>query len=262
MRLKFERKRQKEFLKKVKELKNCTWNELAIFLQIELEALKNWYKERILLPKNIFKKIIKYYPQLASYENFVIEEKSDNWGQVVGEIRGSETIIKKLKTDTLFRTEWIKNSKKGGNNNIKKGLIKNWDVGFRKIGIRKIIGPKNEKMFTEMEKRIAEFFIKNKIDYEYEPLLKIGGKNYFPDFQINKAFIIERCGVVSKNYFKSLQNKLNDYEKIKRNVVLIFPKKARNSFIRNIKIPKRFVYLVEDENFTELGDYLIEFIGA
>jgi hypothetical protein len=150
---------------------------------------------------------------------------------------------------------WIRNSKRGGRNNIKNGLIKNWQIGFRNIGIRKFIGPKNEKMFTESEKRLAEFFFENKIEYEYEPLLKIGTKSYFPDFVINKI-IIERCGVISREYFRNLQNKLNDYKRINKKVIVILPKRNKNTFLKNVKIPRNFVCLIEDKNLEGVTEFL------
>lgn len=260
MRLKFQKGKQKEFFLKIKKLKNCDWKNLATFLNINFETLREWVKERRYIPEDIFVKIINLYPQLKIYENYIIEKKENNWGQIKGGLSGGKAIKEKLKNDFKYRIEWVEKCRKGGINNINKGLIKNWEIGFRNIGKRKFIGPKGEKMFTKTEKQIAEFFAENNVKYEYEPRIILNGNNYFPDFMIDNL-IIERCGVISKKYFNSLQNKLRDYLNWKGKVILIMPKNVERVLNKNVKIDEKFITITEDDNLSELTGLLGEFVG-
>lgn len=254
MKIKFISGKQREFLLKTKMLKKCTWNELAAFLKINFESLKNWNGERRCIPEYVFVKILNSYPELQIYKKFIAELKENNWGQVKGGIAGSATVKERLK-NPKYKMLWIKKCRVGGTNNIKRGLIRNWDVGFRNVGRRRFIGPNGEKMFTKAEKQIADFFVKNNIEYKYEPHIILNGNNYFPDFMIGKI-IIERCGLASKKYFVSLRRKLNDYFKCKEKVILVLPKKIEKSLNKNVKINKKFITLIEDDNLSELAKLL------
>ncbi len=66
---------------------------------------------------------------------------------------------------------------------------------------------------NNLEKDIANRLAEMKIDYEYEPMIRIEGKCFFPDFLINKKIIIE-C-TMWKGYDKAtkLKNKINLLEK-------------------------------------------------
>ena len=116
-------------------------------------------------------------------------------------------------------------------------------------------------MFTETEKILADFFVRNKIKYEYEPLMKFGSKTYFPDFLVNGSIILERCGFVSRDYFCTLQDKLIAYRRNNKKIMLIFPRRFKNALFKNVKIPSSVICLIEDKSLSELTDYIIEFMG-
>jgi len=261
MRLIFKKGVQNILFKELKDVENCSWRKLAIFLGAEWRQFRHWRDEELTLPADIFNRIKSRHPSFKKYDKFIIEERANNWGSRKGGILGWKTTSRKLKTNSEFRKKWIEKCRKGGINNIKQGLIKNWEVGFRNVGQRKFLGPNNEKMFTKTEKRIAEFFVKNKIKYEYEPLLNIKEHKYFPDFIIQNKIIIERCGLLSKKYFKSLRKKINDYSKLENQIVIIIPRKIYGTLKKNVKIPHKFITLIEDDNLTELTEFIGEYIG-
>jgi len=176
---------------------------------------------------------------------------NDNWGRKRGAYAAHKTVRNKLRTDKKYRKRWVKKCRIGGRNNIKNGLIKNWDVGFRRIGRRKVKGPKNEMMFNKGEKNIAEFLLQMRINYQYEPLITLNGNHYFPDFLVNDI-IIERCGLASKKYFQSIKRKFKDYKSWRGKIIIVSPKKMMEMFQKEIEIPKRFIRLIEDEDLTEL----------
>ena len=261
MRLFFKKGAQKKLLNEFKRLKNFTWVTTANYLKITHECLKNWTKERYSLPNEIFEKIIVEYPNLSRFENYIVDRKDDNWRFVKGGINSGKVIRNKMKSDFVFRKKWVEKCRIGGTNNIRNGLIKNWEIGFRNVGRRRFIGPNNEKMFTEKEKEIAEFLEKNQISYKYEPKLVLNKNTYFPDFII-KNFIIERCGFSSKEYFSSLKRKLKDYSCLNKNIVLVAPKNIKMKLEEMTKTYTNFVLVEENEKLSNLKNFITEFVGS
>ena len=62
---------------------------------------------------------------------------------------------------------------------------------FKRIGGYKYRTNNGEKVRNELEKEVANLLKKNKIEYEYEPLIKSDNKYFFPDFLINNKIILE-----------------------------------------------------------------------
>lgn len=218
-----------------------------------------WYyvNEEISLPYNLFESILPMTPLTKDevMATWVKEVRLRNWGNVIGGKKTGEIVKKKIKEDKKFRERWRKNCRKGGNK-LKSKFIKNWDVGFRKAGKRNVIGPKGERMFNRHEKNIALWLLSHDKDYEYERLLKINGRYYFPDF-IVENIIIERCGVFTKSYFKTLKRKLNDYRKYwKGKVVIVSPRKFSNNLRTNMRVASNFLMVFEENGLDELGTVL------
>ncbi|MBI2543179.1 MAG: hypothetical protein HYW24_03265 [Candidatus Aenigmarchaeota archaeon] len=260
MRIVFSKKKQYELFNEYKNLKNCTWRALSKTFNIDWRTTRHLRDGEFTLSSYIFEQMISEFPELKKFENFIVDKRDDNWGSKKGWKLALKTIRKKLKNDVSYRNKWIEKCKVGGANNIKLGPIKNWEIGFRNIGRRRFIGPKGEKMFTKSEYELAKYFNENKIPYVYEPKLEINGRNYFPDFKI-RGFLIERCGLVSKNYFISLNRKLKDYNKLKKKVIIVMPKRMRDPILKNVKIPKNFIQVIEDDNLTQLRETIGEYIG-
>lgn len=253
MRLVFLNDKQKELITKYKELKNCTWRELSKVFNVDWKTIRDWRDEEYSISDLVFDKIIDEFPQLSKFKNFITVKLDDNWGAIKGAYESHKTVRKKLKIDKNFREKWIKKCRIGGINNIKKGYIKNWEVGFRKISKRQVKGPMDEMMFNKGEKNIAELLLRMGQNYQYEPLINLNGNHYFPDFLVNDI-IIERCGLLSKKYFQSVKKKFKDYESWKGKVIIVISKKTMKIFKKEIEIPKRFIHVVEDENLTELEE--------
>ncbi len=261
MRLVFEKGKQRALFQELKNVNGYSWRKLAKVMNLEWRKFRHLRDEDFTLPNFLFDKILEQFPNLRIYSDFIIEEREDDWGTRKGGILGGKAVAEKLKNDLVFRKAWVEKCRKGGTNNIRQGLIKNWEIGFRNVGRRRFLGPNDEKMFTEAEKRIAEFFAKKGITYRYEPKLIINGMTYFPDFIIKNNIIIERCGFLSKKYSITLNKKFRSYASLNNKVVIIIPKKIYKTFHRNVKIPKKFVKLIEDKNLSELTDMIGEYVG-
>jgi len=94
---------------------------------------------------------------------------------------------------------------------------------FKKIGGYKYRTKKGEAVRNKFEKEIADILINLNIEYQYEPLVRIKEKFYFPDFLINNSIIIESTmwRGVQKSY--ELKNKINNLKK-KYKVFVVIPK--------------------------------------
>ncbi len=261
MRVKFKKGKQRELLTRYKLLKKCSWRKLVDYLNVDWKTVRRWRDENHTLPFEVMEKIVREFPELRNLEQNILEIKHNNWGQVKGAKKLHNIVRKKLKTDIEYRKRWIEKCRIGGINNIKRGLIKNWDIGFRNIGRRKFIGPTGEKMFTKTEKEIAEIFVKNNIEYEYEPKIIFNGNNYFPDFRIN-CLLIEHCGLLSRKYFHSLKKKLKDYMDWKGKVILIIPKKNKKTLRKRVRINKKYIIFIEDKNLSELIELVKKISGV
>ena len=255
MRLIFLSGKQKELITEYKTLKNCTWRKLSEVFNVDWKTIRNWRDEVYSIPDFIFDKLIDEFPRLSKFKKFITVKFNDNWGAIKGAHAAHKTVRKKLKIDKKFREKWVKKCRIGGRNNIKKGPIKNWEIGFRRISRRRIRGPMNEMMFNKGEKNIAEFLLQMGVKYQYEPLIVLNGNNYFPDFLVNDV-IIERCGLSSKKYFQSIKRKLEDYKLWKGKIIIVSPKKMMEMFQKEIEIPKRFKCVIEDRDLTELEEIM------
>lgn len=245
-RIKFKKGKQSKFLrlaaKRVGSLRG-----LARFIGIPWGYFWYYLDEQITLPGKIFKKILPLtsISQEEVMTGWIDKLLPKNWGAIKGAIKTSKIIKKKLKENEEYRKKWIEKCKKGGAV-FKDKMIKNWDIGFRKAGRRKVIGPKGEKMFNQGEKNIATYLLSKGIDYEYEPLIRINGRPYFPDFIVGNM-IIERCGFITKNYADILKRKINDYVyQWKGLIIFVGPKKVLKRLKKKVPISRKVLTILED----------------
>ena len=83
MRIKFKRKKQREFLKKVLEKINCpSLKELSNRTGINYSSLKNYFNEERTLPYDYFNDLC-YVSQIEK-KNLDFETLDENYGQVIG----------------------------------------------------------------------------------------------------------------------------------------------------------------------------------
>ncbi len=80
MRIKLKKLKQKELINNFKKENSLTWAELSDVLGVKKGALLNWYYERTLLPRSVYKKI----DPRGIYRKFIIQEYSEKWGKSKG----------------------------------------------------------------------------------------------------------------------------------------------------------------------------------
>lgn len=80
MKIQLEKGKQRELLKKEKELRNLSWNDLSNELDIKFGRLKSYYYEETLLDELTFNKL----SLSKDYKKFIISKLKDNWGQSLG----------------------------------------------------------------------------------------------------------------------------------------------------------------------------------
>jgi len=159
---------------------------------------------------------------------------------------GRKRINTLLEIDPIFRAKWVKNCAKGGNKTfkLKIGAFDRANIKKRKKGAliglkntkRKMIGPKNEKMYNNFERYIANLIIENKLNYFYEKIFPDKNANGFIscDFEINvnnKKLLIEvTCWDKYKDKslqinkkFQILKNQLVNFE-----YILVAPTKRQS----------------------------------
>lgn len=94
---------------------------------------------------------------------------------------------------------------------------------FKKIYGYKFETDNNEKVRNNFEKEVADKLKNLKIPYEYEKLVKINKKWFFPDFIIKNKIIIEATEWEGKEKAYQLKEKIRYLEK-KYKVFVIIPK--------------------------------------
>jgi len=253
-RLKFKNGKQSEFLrlaaKRIGSLRG-----LARFIGISWGYFWYYVDEQITLPYKIFKTILPLTPlsQEELLNNWIGTVLPRYWGCLEGAKIANKVIQNKMKKSNEYRENWREKCKKGGMN-IKRKFITNWDVGFRKAGRRNANGPKGEKMFNEYEKNIAIYLLSKGIDYKYEPMMKMNGNFYFPDFVVNGT-IIERCGLLTSKYLQNLKRKINDYlDCWNGKIIFVCPKRIINKLKAEISSSQKVIIISEDnlENMAKI----------
>lgn len=245
-RLKFKKGEQSKFLRLAAKSVGSL-RKLAKLLGLKWGTFWYYLNEQITLPYTWLEKLL---PFTNLKEEYIISECVEkilpfNWGAVIGGTKTSKINMARLRADPKFKELWIRHCKKAGAA-IKNGFIKNWDIGFRKAGRRNVIGPKGENMFNEAEKNIALWLIKHNKSYEYERLIKINGKFYFPDFIVGNV-IIERCGLCTEKYLKLLKRKFYDYRNYwNGRIIVICPKNLLKPIKRLISSNSKFKIINEN----------------
>ena len=92
---------------------------------------------------------------------------------------------------------------------------------FKKIAKYKTQTKKGHFVRNELEQKVANMIFDMKINYEYEPLVKIGNKYFFPDFLINKNIIIECTAWRGETKAYKLKEKIKYLEKKYKTFVVI-----------------------------------------
>ena len=94
---------------------------------------------------------------------------------------------------------------------------------FKKVGGYKYQTNRGEKVRNLFEKKIADILNMLKLNYEYEPLVNIGNKYFFPDFVIDKKIVIECTAWKGHQKAYKLREKINVLKE-KYKVFVVIPK--------------------------------------
>ena len=195
-----DRKGQKSFFKRSKP-SFSTWNDFytkildASEKSFSFRAFQHWYKGERLPTLQIVRTICDL--SNLDFSQLGIQVREEAWGQtkggkmriklhgcnldkrnrVLGGRAARKALISKLGTD--YEQFMRKISSKGGINSVisKKNLM------------RKIIGPRGERMFNQLEKDVAQILLSANVDYQYEPILKVGHQTIIPDFKTGNLII-------------------------------------------------------------------------
>ncbi|MBU2523207.1 MAG: hypothetical protein KKE23_02870 [Nanoarchaeota archaeon] len=186
------------------------------------------YLNRKLMPENRFDKLVKIL-KIKNKNDLIIEKLPDNWRQIIG---GKNCVISKKRKGTFLRDMKVIQA-------TQSIRLKKWHASmkrdspekyyllqysrFKKVGNYKLKTLKGEKVRNALEKETADFLFKRKIDYQYEPLIKIGDKVFFPDFLIYNRYIVECTAWRGFDKAIKLKDKIKVLKK-KYQVFVIIPK--------------------------------------
>jgi len=218
---------QKKMFSEIISKEKLSQRKLAKLLNVSRSGVRHWMKEERKLPKLVFEKILKLFSWTVKYKKYSCGILPKNWVQIKGGKIRSKTKLNLTKEDRI--------------------------KGFKKAKIsmhqRKVVGPKGELMYNKDEKKIAEELIRNKIQYEYEPIISLGKNFAVPDFIVGNV-IIERCGVGDwKPYWSNLKRKIKRLEKYKKKykIVILVPSKYFSIAVRKLYNVKNIIILKEEK---------------
>lgn len=203
-------------------------------LKITKSTLYYYYNGQRLVSEERFNRILDY-TDIKLKEVFILEKFPDNWKQIIG---GQNCVRKKIKKGTLemeLKKCRIKSGEllKKWHNTMKKDNLEEYHriqyERFKKIGGYKHTTKNGEKVRNELEKDIANILKNKQIPYEYEPLIKIRNKVFFPDFVINNKIIIECTAWRGYDKATKLKNKIN-LLKNKYKFYVVIPKGLYNYY--------------------------------
>lgn len=199
---------------------------LSQILNIPLSSLDG-YKKSETIPQDRLIKILNFLGKNIKELNIKLLEK--NWKQKIG----GRNCVKAKKAKGTFKRD-LKKAQKSGAKKIKEWhtmmkLTKPREyyllqyAKFKKIGGYKYTTNKGEKVRNLLEKQVADILHKLKINYEYEPLINIKEKHFFPDFLINKKIILECTAWRGETKAYKLKEKITHLKK-KYKIYVIIPK--------------------------------------
>lgn len=237
-------KNQKEIIDSAIE-KAKTYRNMAKELDIPKASISR-YRNLGAIPEKRFRRIITFL-KLKESELKIIK-RENNWKQILGGKRGV-----KLKKEKGTFTKQLKKAQKSGARKLKEWhkKMKKEDPEkyyslqyekFKKIYGYKQITENNEKVRNLLEKEVADKLKELKIKYEYEPLIKVGKRWFFPDFLIDDKIIIECTAWEGKEKAYQLRDKIR-YFNSKYKTFVVIPK----HLYRKYKILDKHLILELDE---------------
>ena len=185
------------------------------------------YKQLGVIPEKRYEEILKFIG--IERETIKTIKLEDNWKQILG----GKMCVKIKKEKGTFEKQLKKAQKLGAkglkewHKKMKKEKPKEYYLiqyqKFKKISGYKYKTKNGERVRNKFEEKVANKLRELGIKYEYEPLIRINKKRFFPDFLINKKVIIEATEWNGETKAYSLKEKIKHLEK-KYKVFVIIPK--------------------------------------
>ena len=207
---------------------------LASITKIPKSTLSAYHTENRIINKDNFEKLI-IYLNLPINKEDILEELPSNWRQ----IKGGKSCVETKKKNGTYDEQLKKFRKKNPQNlrlwhkKMKKQDIEKYYLmqysRFKKIGEYKFVTNNGEKVRNKLEKEVADILKDMNLNYKYEPLVKAGGKHFFPDFLINNKIIIECTGWRGYDKAIKLKKKIR-YLKKRYKVYVVIPKTLKRYY--------------------------------
>lgn len=219
-------KNQETILRKAIK-KSGSYRALAKNLSMPLSTISRYVKGAV-MPKENFNSIMRFL-DIKNKEDLINETFADNFRQIIA---GKKCVLNKKKKGTFekdmkhirkFSSKKLKKWHKFMKKNKPKEYYSLQYSRFKKIGGYKYKTKKGERVRNAFEKRTADILTNLGIDYEYEPLVKVGNKYFFPDFLIKKRIIIECTAWRGETKAYQLKEKLNHLQR-EYQVFVVIPK--------------------------------------
>lgn len=214
--------------------KSGTIRKLEKRIKMSRSSISDYQLEKRIIKDDNLKKLIDYIKILVKEED-IIDRLPDNWKQ----IKGGKRCVETKKKNGTYQEQLKQCQKKGSEgirlwhkdmkeNNSKKYYSMQYEK-FKKVGGYKFITENGEKVRNKFEKETADLLRSLKINYKYEPLVKIGDKCFFPDFLIDKNIIIECTEWRGSDKAIKLRDKI-EYLKRQYEVFVLIPKPLKRYY--------------------------------
>lgn len=207
---------------------------MAKDLHMSKSAIYEYYHERRPIRKDFLNKLIKNINYKLKGED-IKRGLPNNWKQVKG---GIKCVALKKKNGTFEKQ--IKLARRKASLKLKywhynmrtNNPEKYYEIQhsrFKKSGLYKLKTKNKEIVRNSLERDIANLLNRLNIKYQYEPLVKVGNKNFFPDFVINNKIVIE--ATMWRGYDKAVKLKKKiRYLKRDYRVYVVIPKALNNYY--------------------------------
>jgi len=211
-----------------------TMRKLEIQIGISRSMICHWHLEKCSIQKHNLNKLLKYLDTSFDQKD-VAKILPNNWRQVIGgkncvarkKERGVfESQLKEVhKASSVHMKKWHRNMKQ---NEPEKYHLMQYEK-FKKIGGYKFITNNGEKVRNKFEKDTADILKDRGFQYEYEPLVRIGERFFFPDFLVNGNIIIECTEWRGHDKAIKLKEKIK-YLKKEYKVYVLIPKALKRYY--------------------------------
>ncbi|MBS3079504.1 hypothetical protein J4218_05260 [Candidatus Pacearchaeota archaeon] len=209
---------------------------LVLKVNIPRSTIFENYQEKHFINEKNLNKILQYL-EIKLDKKDILKRFPDNWKQIIGGKKCVET----KKANGTYEKQLKQCQQKGGKIYLKKwhSKMKKQDSEkyhilqyerFKKISNYKFETKNKEKVRNKLEKEVADILKTMNIKYRYEPLIKIGGKYFFPDFLINDKIIIECTAWRGFDKAIKLKSKIKSLE-TKYRVYVVIPKTLKRYYV-------------------------------